>query len=460
MTTRTNVENGGAHAWQFPLPVRTSRFVPLSPEWKAWNIETDAAAIRPFEFTKRTTRDLLWFDYHTALDGNYRGRLGSGRGGSYRGYYVKGLGRTPAAANWNDVVDRYHSTGHMAAGQVLREYLISRALEQRGLGHLIVPCETFLMQPLSGERRRQIARLRTRSNQGYRAPADRDWMALSLKPANFGRHANFVWALHHLSSNARDLGALFLDFQKLLAPPTDRREPNGEPGAIAVAMEAAIDTGFDNFLQFTNIGLFWIYMQNNVSLDGRFIDLETPLYLGRPFIGKLILHAPDGPIEQLLGFECFHWIRLWRCFVQWLGNQLELFLQPGHFDHPGGAAFLKDLRRALRRRFHARSFVFDDEAIRARAVAALTPQFGAKRELQQIARLASDQYWKGSPASLPAWEFMPREWAAPTPTPIELQCPAFAAGPSGPDAQVFAALLERAGKARDPRAVKEALGPM
>ena len=229
----TNLEAGGAHAWQFPLPVRTSRFVPLSPEWKAWNIETDAAAIRPFEFTKRTNRDLLWFDYHTALDGNYHGRLGSGRGGSYRGYYVKGLGRTPAAANWNNVVDRYHSTGHMAAGQVLREYLISRALERRGLGRLIVPCETLLMQPLSEERDRQIARLRTRRNQNYRAPADQRWMALSLKRADFGRHANFIWALHHLSSHTPDLGALFLDFQKLLTPPGDRREPNGEPASIA-----------------------------------------------------------------------------------------------------------------------------------------------------------------------------------------------------------------------------------
>ena len=224
-------------------------------------------------------------------------------------------------------------------------------------------------------------------------------------------------------------------------------------------MEAAIDAGFDNFLQFTKVGLFWIYLQNNMTLDGRFLDLETPLSLGRPFIGKLILRAPAGPIEQLLGFECFHWIRLWRCFLQWLQNQLELFLQPGHFDHPGGAAFLKDLRGALRRRFHARSFVFDDEAVRARALAALTPPFGAKRELQRIARLATDQYWKGSTAAAPVWQRMPRQWAAPSPTPVDVHCPAFAAGPLGRDALEFAADLERAGNAEDLKAVKLALRP-
>ena len=458
MKARTDVEAGGAHAWQFPLPVRTSRFVPLSPEWKAWNIETDTASILPFEFTRRTARkNLLWFDYHTALDGNFRGRLGSGRGGTYRGYYVKGLGRTPAAANWNSVTDRYHSTGHMAAGQALREYLISRELERRGLGHLIVPCETFLIQPLSEERRRQIARFRTRRNQGYRLLADQGWMALSLKPANFGRHANFVWALHHLSSDAQDLGALFLDFQKLLAPPATRSEPDGEPASIAAAIEAAIVTGFENFLQFTGIGLFWLYMQNNVTLDGRFLDLETPLYLGRPFAGKLTLPGPDGPIEQVLGFECFHWIRLWRRFLEWMGNQLELYSHPGHFDHPEGTAFLKELRSALHRRFHSRSFLFDDRAIRSRALAALTPQFGAKRELQQLARLAMDRYWKGSTAPMPAWESIPREWASPTPTPITVASPAFAAGPLGCDALAFAASLDRAGKARDPKVVKEAL---
>jgi hypothetical protein len=453
MKTQSNVECG-VHAWQFPVPVRHSGFVPLSPEWKGWNIETDAASIRPFEFTRRTSRDLLWFDYHTALDGNYHGRLGSGRGGSYRGYYVKGLGRTPAAANWNSAVDRYHGTGHMAAGQVLREYLISRTLERRGLGHLIVPCVTLLAQPLPEERARQIARLRTRSNEKYCPLADQHWMALSLKPANFGRHANFVWALNHLSSDARDLGALFLDFQKLLAPPAERGEPNGEPAAIAEAMETAIDAGFENFLQFTSIGLFWIYMQNNVTLDGRFLDLETPLFLGRPFVGKIILGTRG---DQLLGFECFHWIRLWRYFLHWLQNQLELLAKPGHFDYPEGTAFVKDLQRALRRRFHPRSFVFDDAAIRGRALAALVPQLGARRELQQIARLASDHYWKGSQAALPEWELMRREWAAQSPTPAAVRCPAFASGPLGSDAHAFAAALERAGEAQDFPAVKQAL---
>src|SRR6185295_6840274 len=95
------------HAWQFPVPIKPSGFVPLSPEWKPWNIETDLSAVRSFEFTKKAPRDLLWFDYHTTLDGNARGRLGSGRGGTYRGYYLKGIGRTPAAANWNDAEDRY-----------------------------------------------------------------------------------------------------------------------------------------------------------------------------------------------------------------------------------------------------------------------------------------------------------------------------------------------------------------
>ena len=292
-------------------------------------------------------------------------------------------------------------------------------------------------------------RLRTKRNQNYSAPADQHWMALSLKPANFGRHANFIWALHHLSSNARDLGTLFLDFQKLLAPPTDRRG-DGSSHRRGIRQFPAIHE---------HRPVLAVHAEQRHPRWPVSGPRDT-LLSRTPFHRKAHFCVPNGPIEQLLGFECFHWIRLWRCFLQWLGNQLELYLQPGHFDHPAGPAFLKDLRRALRRRFHPRSFVFDDEAIRARALAVFTPQFGAKRELQQIARLATDRYWKGSTATLPVWEPMSRQWAAPTPTPVKLQCPTFAAGPLGRDAQAFAAALERAGKAQDLKEVKEALGQL
>src|SRR5213078_2762865 len=95
--------------------------------------------------------------------------------------------------------------------------------------------------------------------------------------------------------------------------------------------------------------------------------------------------------------------RLWRRFLQWMGHQFELLLHPAYLDLPQGAAFLKDLRRALAGRFQARSFLYDDEAIRGRAVARLTAHFDSRRELKQIARLATDIFWKGSTAPLPSW---------------------------------------------------------
>jgi RNA polymerase sigma factor (TIGR02999 family) len=77
-----------------------------------------------------------------------------------------------------------------------------------------------------------------------------------------------VWALHHLSAKVQDLGEVFLDFETLLRPPQDRKRSGGDPQSIVSVIEEAIDAGFDNFLRFTEIGLFWIYLQNNVALDG------------------------------------------------------------------------------------------------------------------------------------------------------------------------------------------------
>src|SRR5207247_5245160 len=110
--------------------------------------------------------------------------------------------------------------------------------------------------------------------------------------------------------------------------------------------------------------------------------------------------------------------------------------------------------------FHARSFLYDDEAIRGRAVARLTAHFDSRRELKQIARLATDIFWKGSTAPLPSWRLASAGWAPPSPTPFTLKTAMFAVGDVGPEARAYAATLDRAGKALDLEAVKAALGPV
>ena len=97
----------------FPVPVRESSFAAAAPRWRACNVEDALDLIGAFAFTKQKSGPVLWCDYQTQLDDNARGRLGSGRGGVYRYKYIKGVGRTLTAANWNDAA-------------ALRELLITR----------------------------------------------------------------------------------------------------------------------------------------------------------------------------------------------------------------------------------------------------------------------------------------------------------------------------------------------
>ena len=45
-----------------------------------------------------------------------------------------------------------------------------------------------------------------------------------------------------------------------------------------MAMDGAFRRGLENFQRYNRLGLFWIYTDNNFTLDGRFLDLETPLF--------------------------------------------------------------------------------------------------------------------------------------------------------------------------------------
>src|SRR3989442_639621 len=93
--------------WLFPTPVRRSRFVAESPQWLPFDIEVALDRVAPYAIEKPHVRPVLFYDYQTHTDNNRAGRLGSGRAGIFRGYYIKGVGRTHAAGNWNDAEDRY-----------------------------------------------------------------------------------------------------------------------------------------------------------------------------------------------------------------------------------------------------------------------------------------------------------------------------------------------------------------
>jgi hypothetical protein len=222
-TRQTSSEPGSALPyWLFPVPVRASRFVAADPAFNPFNVEIALDCIASFSFSSEKKEQSLLYDLQTQLAGNSRGRHGSGRSGIYLGHYLKGVGRTPAAANWCDDDDIYHASGHLSVGSAIRERLITAFLEARGLGDTVVPCKTVLAGRLAPEEARAVwlgkSSSRTRFTFG-----DAHMIALTVKAADFARMSNFVFALDHLDGTPQQLGELFLDLERYLHSPAAAR---------------------------------------------------------------------------------------------------------------------------------------------------------------------------------------------------------------------------------------------
>ena len=433
--------------WSFPMPVTASRFQPIAPKWKPWNIQTDPARLGTWALQKYKSPTVAWVDMQTQLETNAPGRLGSGRAAAYRGYHVKGLGRTLAAANWNNQDDYGHNTGHLPPTCAFREYAITQVLRQRGLGALIAGCDAILLSPLTTEEARHLAAARKKEGKSI-APADATMMALSLKPAGFARHSNFVWSLCHFQNSTAWVGQLLQDLERLLAPPVPEPVIQGSPEALAAALDDAFERSFDYALQFVAHGLFWMYLQNNSSLDGRWLDLETPLFTGQPMVGRIMMNTDDGAIPQMAGFECYDAAASWRGFIRILDERLAFLARPGLLDHPAGTAFLRALRDAIRARFSRQSILMRDRELQNRALAFLSAKLGIegradRRRLEILSRYCFRVAIHGANEEPPELGWVPfRERPVPpSPSNARLEAAPFCQATLTPDASQLSNLL-------------------
>jgi hypothetical protein len=377
--------------WLFPAPVRTGRFTTSTrPDLRRFNVEVALDRISAYCFSKNTASDVLHYEMQTQLLGNARGRLGTGRAGVYAGHYLKGVGRTPAAANWNDEADVYHGSGHLAVGSAIRERAITTCLQTRGLGDSIVPCVAVLLGRLKASESRAVAQAQSSSRPGFTA-ADSRYMAMTAKPADFARISNFAFALDRFEVNPRSIGELFLELEHYLLPPERRRDADGSPQTIVDAMEQSLERGVAHFQAFARAGLFWLYLESNFSLDGRFLDLETPVYFGQPFVGVVRGAASDAPLE-VLGFEEFGFVGHWRGFLAWFKAKLDLLSNPVCGCGPEVRAFLSELSRRVSRRFSSKHWLYDDQQLIGRAVtnqaSAMGIEAADRKQLHKLARHA------------------------------------------------------------------------
>lgn len=318
--------------WSVPVPVRPGGFTALRAEHQALDITVDLGRIRPFEVPSPSDEPLLYADLQLNGELNVRRRLGSGRAGFYQGKYLKGVGRTPLAANWCEPQDTYHATGHMFPSSAIRELIATAYMRARGAEDLIVGCEGILVRRMDPQLAAGIARFEGTCRGPFPA-ADRVLQAISVKAGDFARLSNFIW----LASVTRPRAEAVADFAYRLAmyarPPTAELPAANQLSATTViaAVREAVERGVRNFVRHFELGIYWGSYFNNFTIDGRFLDLEVPLIHGRPFVGKLCdhstphLHRPPHQADgTLLGVELLDFIHHVRASVMALRALLSM----------------------------------------------------------------------------------------------------------------------------------------
>jgi hypothetical protein len=343
--------------WNVPVRVEAASFVPLSAVHAELNVRTASSPAFDSQVQPRASHELLYADLQTPLYSHVSGRLGSGRSGFYRGWYLKGIGRTPLAANWNRG-DHLHSSGHLAASAAIREYVASLYVTQQGSADTIVPCDGVLVAELCPELRHYRSNLYGSMPDDLVPPVDRRLQAITVKPGEFARQSNFVWLLHHLTPARVDDGnsslATFCDLLAISLAPVQSASATATttPDQLAGLLASAVRATFERFRRWFEGGVWWGSFGNNFTIDGRFLDLETPTLFGGPFIGYLAASeggAPRRPRRGLvLGFEQLDFLAQTRAFCAELVRVLAAL--PRYFDpieREFGAALASEIEAQL-----------------------------------------------------------------------------------------------------------------
>ncbi|WNG36479.1 hypothetical protein F0U61_24470 [Archangium violaceum] len=388
--TREHPPSHPTDPWAVPVPVSPAGFTALHASHARYAVQVDLGRIGSFGFSTRPEHEaeLLYADLQTNADVNISHRLGSGRAGFYSGKYLKGVGRTLLAANWHHPTDRYHSSGHLFPSAAAREYLVSRYLEALGAGDALVPCEGLLLAPLPSEAERYVESSFPGRDLSQLAPADRRLQAISVKAAGFARLSNFAWAFSQWRGGAPSVVELFLRMARYLGDPTqpEVRPSDVTPEALAQRLEGAIERLVLHFERYFQAGVYWGSFHNNFTADGRFLDLETPIVFGGPFIGivaargKLPESVDLAGCRTFVGCEVLECLRQFRTFLAFLIDRLEWL---GRNDWNGGELerrFLWDTAEALRARFPSSYWLHDVGALGEKLTGALTATLALPRK--------------------------------------------------------------------------------
>jgi len=355
--------------WCVPVTVRPGPFVPHREALAPFNVQTDPGALGSFGARRRPvpTGELLYADLQTTPEFHAPGKLGAGRAGHYLGRYIKGVGRTPLCANWNQASDQMHATGHLSVSSALREQIVTWYLRAKGLGDRINGCEGLLLAPLCDALRAYMPASRAGAH-----PCDAAMQALSVKGSTYARFSNFVWLMSntdHFSSHEGLVRFLFL-FARYLDPRAELVLDRLTPTLIAETFSATIERTLRNLRDFWRAGVVWVFPLNNMTMDGRFHDLDLPMFVGGPFLGVV---GDAGRLERaaipahdpmrIVGLTALGYVHHVRTFYKLLVARLQLLLELDFAYGSTERELLRQLLAALRATFSEDHLIFSPDRL-------------------------------------------------------------------------------------------------
>lgn len=313
------------------MPIKQGGFTALYTKHKNLGVVVDLGSIGPYGYAapSRPSENLIHSDFQSdPWEANLL-RYGSGRAGFYRGHYLKGVGRTVLAGNWNKDSDVLHSSGHLRPCAAAREHLITVYMQARGAGDLILGCDGILVKPLDRNLRGIFEHV-VKEKRGLLRTADRKFQAISVKQSDFARLSNFTWLADHTFTLERGLNGFFRWLSQAMVDANGQSESFSNAHRLVERVEQMTDLLISRFFRTIELGINWNGYHNNFTLDGRFVDIEGPLVLGQPFIGNLFDRTFNEEFcFPHLGFELIYVLR--QLFGHWthLSARCELALNLG-----------------------------------------------------------------------------------------------------------------------------------
>ncbi|MEM7157210.1 MAG: hypothetical protein AAF799_30435 [Myxococcota bacterium] len=298
----SQINSSGRAPWLVGVPTREADFTACDPRYQHLARQVDLSAIPVFAAAQRDeARDprVGWADAQRAAHAPSSRCPGSGRAIFYDGYYLKGVGRTQFAWNWNVRRSTMHGTGHLSATGAIRELLISDYLGAVGAGDTIIPCEAVLVRDMDPEFAEPWCRFAAEEGLPL-APVDRRVQAISVKPAGFLRWSNLI---HEALQTDLGSGDLLEPLELLYRGLGGEAEDDAiTPEVICEAIEASVTRSVDNFRRLYHLGIYWHSFNNNSTLDGRFLDLELASVLGEGHpCGIRYGRSGEAPVERIGG---------------------------------------------------------------------------------------------------------------------------------------------------------------